>query len=226
MNERSEKHRETEKDQPKTHLESREAERKITRKNKWNAADGFNVADLGSSTWLDATEIYWSANCFFFSPLYLLISICLWFACVLQNAWFMWNRSEKLWPFRSIKNALRGWKWPFGLFFLLRFHSHLYFSSLIRSSSSRAAVFFDTSPRSWSCSTFVRLTILHSVPLPHPSPPLHWHHCWRSVIRRSNNWQLLCYSVELVSLLCSAPTVHDGVFAARWHHLSGHSACL
>lgn len=68
MNERSEKHRETEKDQPKTHLESREAERKITRKNKWNAADGFNVADLGSSTWLDATEIYWSANCFFFFP--------------------------------------------------------------------------------------------------------------------------------------------------------------
>lgn len=70
MNERSEKHRETEGDQPKTHLESQEAERKITRKNKWNAADGFNVADLGSSAWLNATEIYWSANGFFFPSLF------------------------------------------------------------------------------------------------------------------------------------------------------------
>lgn len=71
MNEGSEKQRETEEDQRKTHLESHEAERKITcKKNKWNAADGFNVADLGSSTWLNATEIYWSAKCFFFSSLF------------------------------------------------------------------------------------------------------------------------------------------------------------
>lgn len=59
-----------------------------------------------------------------------------------------------------------------------------------------------------------------------PPPPLHWHHCWRRVISRSNNRQLLCYSVELISLLCRLPTVHDGAFSARWHHLSGHSACL
>lgn len=125
-------------------------------------------------------------------------------------------------PSDGLKNALRRWKWH-SVFFLLRFHSHLYFSSLICSSSLATVFFFHTSLRSWSCSTFVRLTILHSVPPPHP---LYWHHCWRSVISQSNNRQLLCYSVELVSLLCSPPTVHDGAFAARWHHLSGHSASL
>lgn len=191
MNERSEKHRETEEDQPKTHLESHEAERKITRRNKWNAADGFNVADLGSSTWLNATEIYWSANCFF-SPLYLLISICLWFVCVLQNAWFMWNQNEKWWPFWSIKKTHCGDENGLSVFFLLRFHSHLYFSSLI-CTSSLVAVFFSH--------VVAILVLFHLCQIDYftqcnPPTPLHWHHCWRGVISRSNNRQLLCYSVE------------------------------
>lgn len=190
MNERSEKQEE---DQRKTHLESHEAERKITRKNKWNAADGFNVADLGSSTWLNATEIYWSANCFFSLSLFTDFHLPL--ICMRVAKCMIYVEPEwKIMTLPIDKKTHCGDENGLSVFSLLQFHSHLYFSSLVRSSS--LATVFLTHRRDLGpvppLSDWLFYTVL-------PPPPLHWHHCWRSVISCSNNRQLLCCSAELIS---------------------------
>lgn len=122
MNERSAKQRETEADQRKTHLESHEAERKMTRKNEWNAADGFNVAGLGSSTWMNATEIYWSANCSPPSPPSLFTDFHLPLICMRVAKCMIYVEPEwKMMTLLIDKKRIAGMKMAFQSFFCLSF---------------------------------------------------------------------------------------------------------